>query len=84
MLRQLVDHLVLVGEDDVMAAMRLLATGDKLVTEGAGAAAVAAALATPADERGLTVCVVSGGSVDLSLFARVVGRTGRRPIGSLD
>ena len=84
MLRQLVDHLVLVGEDDVMAAMRLLAKGDKLVTEGAGAAAVAAALATPAEDRGLSVCVVSGGSVDLSLFARVVGEKVEEPIGSLD
>ena len=73
MLRRLVDNLVLVGEDEVMAAMRLLAIGNKLVTEGAGAAAVAAALATPADERGLSVCVVSGGSVDRSLFVEAVG-----------
>ncbi len=84
MLRRLVDHLVLVGEDEVMAAMRVLAMGDKLVTEGAGAAAVAAALATPAKERGLSVCIVSGGSVDRSLLARVVGETGQSPIGSLD
>ena len=83
MLRRLVDHLVLVGEDEVMAAMRVLALGDKLVTEGAGAAAVAAALATPVKERGLSVCVVSGGSVDRSLFARVVGAYGTAPIGSL-
>lgn len=82
MLRRLVDHLVLVGEDEVMAAMRVLALGDKLVTEGAGAAAVAAALATPVEERGLSVCVV-GGSVDRSLFARVLGEYGTEPIGSL-
>jgi len=38
--------------------------------------ALAAALATPVAERGLSVCVVSGGSVDRSLFARVVGQIG--------
>ncbi|HEX6147676.1 MAG TPA: pyridoxal-phosphate dependent enzyme [Acidimicrobiia bacterium] len=73
MLRRLVDDVVLVTEEQVMAAMRRLALEDKLVTEGAGAAAVAAALATPPAERGVSVCVVTGGSVDRSLFARVVG-----------
>jgi threonine dehydratase len=72
MLRRLVDEVVLVTEDEVMDAMRRLALGDKLVTEGAGAAAVAAALAVPESERGLSVCVVSGGSVDTSLLARVL------------
>ena len=61
---------------DNFEAMRRLALGDKLVTEGAGAAAVAAALATPVEERGLSVAVVSGGSVDHDLFGRVVsGKT---------
>ena len=76
MLRRLVDEIVLVTEEQVMTAMRRLAFGDKLVTEGAGAAAVAAALATPVAERGLSVCVVSGGSVDRSLFAREMGQIG--------
>jgi threonine dehydratase len=72
MLRRLVDEVILVSEQDVMDAMRQLALGDKLVTEGAGAAAVAAAMATPVEERGLSVCIVSGGSVDQDLFARIV------------
>jgi threonine dehydratase len=76
MLRRLIDEVVLVTEEQVMAAMRRLALEDKLVTEGAGAAALAAALATPPAERGVSVCVVSGGSVDRSLFARVVGANG--------
>ncbi len=76
-LRRLVDEIVLVSEDEVMGAMRRLALGDKLVTEGAGAAAVAAALATPVEQRGLSVCIVSGGSVDRDLFVEVVsGRPG--------
>jgi threonine dehydratase len=75
MLRRLVDEVVLVTEEDVMDVMRRLALRDKLVTEGAGAAAVAAAMAVPIEERGLSVCVVSGGSVDHALFARVIGHT---------
>ena len=74
MLRELVDHVVLVTEKEVMSAMRRLALEDKLVTEGAGAAALAAALATPVEERGRTVCVVSGGSVDRSLLGRILSQ----------
>jgi threonine dehydratase len=74
MLRRLVDELVLVSEEEVMGAMRHLAWQSKLVTEGAGAAALAAALATPREERGPSVCIVSGGSVDHALFARVIGQ----------
>ncbi len=72
MLRRLVDEVVLVSEEEVMSAMRRLALEAKLVTEGAGAAAVAAALAIPESERGLSVCLVSGGSVDHALFARLL------------
>jgi threonine dehydratase len=76
LLRSLVDEVVLVSEDQVKAAMRRLALRDKLVTEGAGAAAVAAALATPVGERGKTVCVVSGGSVDVALLREVLEGSG--------
>jgi len=77
MLRRLIDEVVLVTEEEVLDSMRRLALSDKLVTEGAGAASVAAALATPVAERGLSVCVVSGGSVDRALFARVLGPAGQ-------
>jgi threonine dehydratase len=79
LLSQLVDELVLVGEDEVMAAISLLSRGNKLVTEGAGAAA----LATPTEARGLSVCVVSGGSVDRAFSPVSWGKSGRVPIGSL-
>ncbi len=73
MLHDLVDEVVLVSEDEVRAAMRRLALADKLVTEGAGAASVAAALKIPRGERGNTVCVVSGGSVDPTVLTKVIG-----------
>ena len=53
--------------------MGRLLTGDKLVTEGAGAAAVAAALKTEREVRGVSVAVVSGGSVDPGLLSEVIG-----------
>jgi hypothetical protein len=34
---------------------------------------LAATLATPVTERGVSVCIVSGGSVDRKLLARVLG-----------
>jgi len=72
MLQDLVDEVVLVSENEVKAAMRRLALSDKLVTEGAGAASLAAALKVPLSERGASVCVVSGGSVDPLLLAELV------------
>ncbi|MDX1467790.1 MAG: pyridoxal-phosphate dependent enzyme [Acidimicrobiia bacterium] len=72
MLRNLIDEVVLVSESEVMAAIRRLMLNDKLVTEGAGAASVAGALKVPAAERGMTVCVVSGASVDPGLLHEVL------------
>jgi threonine dehydratase len=72
MLQELVDKVVLVSESEVKAGMRRLALSDKLVTEGAGAASLAAALKVPLSERGSSVCVVSGGSVDPVLLAQLV------------
>ncbi len=63
MLRQVVDDVVLVSEDAVKAAIKRLALGNKMVVEGFGALSVAAALATPAETRGKTVCILSGGSI---------------------
>jgi threonine dehydratase len=76
MLRSLVDEVVVVSEDQVKNSMRRLALRNKLVTEGAGAAALAAALLIPSEQRGTSVCVVSGGSVDEGLLREVLGPNG--------
>ena len=73
LLRELVDDVMLVSDDDVRSAMRRLATGNKLITEGAGALATAAALATAVAERGLSVAIVSGGSIDTPLLLEILG-----------
>jgi len=51
--------------------MRLLAARARIVAEGAGALAVAAALRGDAGE-GRVVCIVSGGNIDASVLARVL------------
>ncbi len=63
------DHgveIVTVSEEEIVAAMRLLATRAKLVVEGSGAAAVAALLAGRIEVApgAIVVAVVSGGNID--------------------
>ena len=61
--------------EETAAAVRLLAERTRIVTEGAGALATAAALAGHAGE-GRIVCVVSGGNIDASTLAPIlVGET---------
>jgi threonine dehydratase len=66
--RGLVDEAVAVPLDEVAEAMRLLAARARVVAEGAGALALAAALRR--DDR--AVCIVSGGNVDPAVLARVL------------
>jgi threonine dehydratase len=70
----LVDEAAAVPLDDVADAMRELAARARVVAEGAGALALAAARRR--DDR--CVCIVSGGNVDASVLARVLaGETPR-------
>ena len=71
-LRQVVDDIVMISEEEAKAAIKLLALKNKLIVEGAGALSVAAALATPAEQRGETVCVVSGGSIDADRLVAIL------------
>jgi threonine dehydratase len=65
-----------VHDDDVRAAIRRLALGNKLVAEGAGALALAAAL--DAAREGPVVAILSGGSIDAHVLAHILaGETTR-------
>lgn len=65
---------VTVGDAELEEAVALLAGRAKLVVEPSGAAAVAALLAgRVAPIRGPVVAVLSGGNIDPTLFARIVG-----------
>lgn len=71
--QRLVDEIVLVTEDEIAAAVRRLAIGDKLAVEGGGAVGVAAALAGKLERGGLDVVfVLSGGNIEPSLLARII------------
>jgi threonine dehydratase len=76
LMREWVDDVVTVGEDDVAEAMVLLLEKAKLVVEGAGAVGVAALLAgkTAAAPAGSTAIILSGGNVDAGLLAMVARR----------
>jgi threonine dehydratase len=73
--RALVDDIVLVTEQDVEHALSLLLTIEKSVTEGAGAAGLAAVLADPERFKGRKLgLVLSGGNIDTRLLSGVLTR----------
>jgi threonine dehydratase len=66
LVRQAVDFVVTVSEDDLTRAMKGLATEERLIVEGAGAAAVASIIAGKASAPGQrVVAMVTGANVDL-------------------
>jgi threonine dehydratase len=66
LVRQVVDYVVTVSEEDLGRAMKGLATEERLIVEGAGAASVAAIMAGKASAPGQRViAIVTGGNVDL-------------------
>lgn len=72
---QYVDEIVTVTDDEISAAILALMEQHKLVTEGAGAVAVAAAMFDKVDLAGKkTVCLLSGGNIDVTILSRVISR----------
>lgn len=72
---QHVKEVLLVEEEAIEAAVNLLVEVQRLVTEGAGATALAAILAHPEKFRGKRVAaIVSGGNIDSRLLAQVLMR----------
>jgi threonine dehydratase len=70
---RLVDEMVLVSDDDIAAAIRLLLETARQVAEGAGAAAVAAALTQRENLAGKRVgMIISGGNITVEQLRRVV------------
>ena len=71
-LLQALDGSIVVTLDEVARAMKLVAERTHVIAEGAAGCALAAALGGKAG-RGKVVAIVSGGNIDLSRFASVVG-----------
>ena len=72
---QYVDEIVTVTDDEISAAILALIERQKLIAEGAGAASVAAAMFNKVPIQGKkTVCLVSGGNIDVTILSRVLKR----------
>ena len=70
-----VDKIVTVTDDEAAAAILALIEKQKLVAEGAGAVSVAAAMFDKVDIKGKkTVCLVSGGNIDVTILSRIINR----------
>lgn len=70
-----VDGVVTVTDDEIATAVLTLIEEQKLIAEGAGAVAVAAAMFNKVDVKGKkVVCLVSGGNIDVTILSRVITR----------
>jgi len=74
LIQEVIDDVVIVSEEKIEEAVRYLALENKLTAEGSGAISLAAALDTPKKERGKTVCVLSGGSIDAYKFSKIISK----------
>jgi threonine dehydratase len=70
-MKPVVDGSIVVALEQVKQAMRLMAEKARVISEGAGALPLAAALTGKAGE-GPIVCVVSGGNIDLAKFSELI------------
>lgn len=75
LLKSVVTDSIVVTLDEVRAAIRLLATRHRVIAEGAGAAALAAALTGRAG-KGEVACIISGGHIDPKVLAGILSPQG--------
>lgn len=83
LIRKYVDDMVLVDDEEISQAMLMLLERTKVVSEGAGAAALAAVLHGRLKLGGLNVvALVSGGNIDVNILSTIIERglvkSGRR------
>ena len=73
--RDYVDEIVTVTEDEIATAILTLIEQHKMIAEGAGAVSVAAAMFDKVPVQGKkVVCIVSGGNIDVTILSRVIKR----------
>ncbi len=70
-MKPVVDGYMVVSLDETRKAMRLMAEKARIISEGAGAMPLAAALTGKAGD-GPIVCIVSGGNLDLKKFCELI------------
>lgn len=70
-----VDEIVTVTDDEISAAILALIEQQKMISEGAGATSVAAAMFNKVPIQGKkVVCLLSGGNIDVTILSRVIKR----------
>ena len=75
LVQEYVDEIALVSDDEVASAILALIEKQKMIAEGAGAAAVAAVMFHKFDLEGKrAVAIVSGGNIDVTSLSRVIDR----------
>ena len=75
LIREYVDEIVTVSEDEIAAAILALIEKQKLIAEGASAVSVAAVMFDKIPVEGKNVvCLVSGGNIDVNILSRVITR----------
>lgn len=73
--KEYVDEIALVSDDEVASAILALIEKQKMIAEGAGAAAVAAVMFDKFNLKGKkVVAIVSGGNIDVTSLSRVIER----------
>jgi threonine dehydratase len=72
-MKPIVDDYFVVSLEETRKAMRLMAEKTRVISEGAGALPLAAALTGKAG-KGPIVAIVSGGNIDLSKFCELIAR----------
>jgi threonine dehydratase len=73
-LRETLDDIVIVEDEQIAEAIVLLAERTKFVVEGAGAVGIAATLAGLVGGSGPVLALLSGGNIDASLMVQVMRR----------
>lgn len=73
-MKPVVDGCIVVSLEETKNAMRIMAEKARIISEGAGALPLAAALTGKAGQ-GPIVAIVSGGNIDLKKFSELIGTT---------
>jgi threonine dehydratase len=71
LLKSLIDEVVVIAEAQARVAIRRLYEENRIAAEGAGALALAAALAMPLEKRGRAACLVTGRNIDRTVFVEI-------------
>jgi threonine dehydratase len=69
--QQLIAGSLVAGLDEIKSAIRIMAERNRVIAEGAGACALACALAGKAGG-GKVVCIVSGGNIDFTKLCEIL------------